>query len=445
MIYKTNKQLIEESGCYTPGGVHSAIRKLKPVMAWKSGEGAYLWDIEGKRYIDYNAAWGAIVLGYKYPEVQQAVKDAVDEYDLYGTGTTPLEVKFSKDVCKHVPSVEKVLVCTSGSEATYHSIRVSRAYTGREKIIKFQGGFHGWHDYVLKNNYSEKIVKESLGSTGMLKGAVDNTLVCRFNDLDNVAETIRQNKDEVAAIIIEPIAYNCGCIMLDDDFLRGLRKLCDENGILLIFDEVITGFRVGMGGYQGICNVMPDLTCMGKAIANGYPLAALGGKKEIMDRFNTNPAGDVCFQGTYNAHPLCLAAAIATMNILERDRVHEKVFEMGEYFRKQLQGIFDRLGIEAVAHGFGPISIPLFARGPFRYQEDIIKSDPNVSAAFRTAMIERGYYIPPQQPKRIAISFSHTIEDIDETLQVAEDVLREMKKPSKTLLQGCITRISHKV
>jgi len=215
MTYK--EQLIERANKVIPGGVNSAVRKLKPFMAFKNAKGAYIWDWDGKRYIDYNAAWGPCILGYNYPAVTEAVKDAADHYDLFGMGTTLLEVEFAERVHKHVPCAQKTLVTGSGSEATYHAIRVSRAYTGREKIIKFQGCFHGWHDFVLMNCYStpEKLYKRDPGSAGMLDAAVDATLICRLNDLENVASTIQQNKGKIAAIIIEPLVHkldsNCLC------------------------------------------------------------------------------------------------------------------------------------------------------------------------------------------------------------------------------------------
>ncbi|MDD4189177.1 MAG: aminotransferase class III-fold pyridoxal phosphate-dependent enzyme, partial [Eubacteriales bacterium] len=215
-------------------------------------------------------------------------------------------------------------------------------------------------------------------------------------------------------------------VKLEDEFLRGLRKLCDENGIVLIFDEVITGFRVGMGGYQGLSGIIPDIATMGKAIANGFPVAIVTGKDEIMNRFNTNPAGDVSFQGTYNAHPVCLAAGIATMDILEKEPVHSYIFELGDYFRKGMQEIFDRLKIEATMIGFGSISAPIFASGKFRNQEEIMRGDAAKSVAFRRAMIETGHYFAPAEPKRLVVSYSHTKADIDETLQAAETVLRKL-------------------
>ena len=384
----TSEQMVERAKKVIPGGINSTVRKLvQPMKAWKYAKGAYMWDMDGNKYIDYNAGWGVTVLGYHYDEVDAAAKAAIDEASMLGLGTNRLEVEFAERVCKHVPCADRVLVAGSGSEATYHAIRVCRAATGREKIIKFQGCFHGWHDYVLRNCYAntpDELYTRAPGSAGMFEAAVDATLICRLNDLNNVEETLKANKGEVACIILEPLVHNMGAVQLEKEFLEGLRKLCDEHGTKLIFDEVVTGFRVGLGGYQAICGVTPDLCTMGKAIGNGFPIAIVAGKAELMDMFNTHPEGTVSYQGTYNAPAVCLGAGIAVMDIMEREPVHERLFELGERFRTGMQSIFDRLDIEATMLGYGSINAPIFARGPFRTQEDILKGDAKKSIAFRT-------------------------------------------------------------
>ncbi len=225
---------------------------------------------------------------------------------------------------------------------------------------------------------------------------------------------------------MEPIAHNLGCVILSDEFLQGLRDLCDKYGILLIFDEVITGFRVGLHGYQGICGVTPDLTTMAKALGSGYPIAVLCGKAKYMDRFSTHPEGDVSFQGTCNAHPAGVAAAIATIDILEKEPVYDHIFKLGDYFRKNMQEVFDKHNKEVTVIGYGSISVPIWAKGPFENQEDILKGDAEKSVAFRRAMIEKGHYMAPAEPKRLVVSYAHTKEDIDSTLQAMDDVLENM-------------------
>ena len=423
--------MVERAKQVIPGGINSTVRKLvQPMKAWKYAKGAYMWDMDGNKYIDYNAGWGVTVLGYHYDEVDEAAKAAIDEASMLGLGTNRLEVEFAERVCKHVPCADRILVAGSGSEATYHAIRVCRAATGREKIIKFQGCFHGWHDYVLRNCYAntaDELYTRAPGSAGMFEAAVDATLICRLNDLNNVEETLKANKGEVACIILEPLVHNMGAVQLEKEFLEGLRKLCDEHGTKLIFDEVVTGFRVGLGGYQAICGVTPDLCTMGKAIGNGFPIAIVAGKAELMDMFNTHPQGTVSFQGTYNAPAVCLGAGIAVMDIMEREPVHKRLFELGERLRTGMQGIFDDLDIEATMLGYGSINAPIFAKGPFRNQEDILKGDAKKSIAFRSEMVKRGYMFIPAEPKRLVVSYSHTEADIDETLNVAEDVLKAMK------------------
>lgn len=424
----TREEMIERAKKVIPGGVNSSIRNLEPFMVWKGGHGAYLWDWNDKRYIDYNAAWGPHILGYNHPVVVEAVQKAVANYDLYGVGVTELEIELAERVCRLVPCAEKALLCSGGSEATFHAIRVSRAFTGREKVIKFQGCFHGWHDYVLRNCYTpvDQLYKRNPNSAGMLDAALDATLICRLNDLDNVADTIKANKGEVAAIIVEPIAHNLGCVRLSDEFLSGLRKLCDENGIVLIFDEIITGFRVDIGGYQHICGITPDLTTMGKAIGSGYQIAVLAGRADIMDRFNTKPGGDVSFQGTCNAQPSGVAAAIATIDFLENEPVYPYIFKLGDYFRTNMQKIFDRYDKEVSVIGYGSISVPLWAKGPFNNHEDILRANAEKSIAFRRAMIEKGHYFAPAEPKRLVVSYAHTQEDIDRTLEAVESVVKAM-------------------
>lgn len=426
-----SEQMVARAKAVIPGGVNSSVRKIPPLKAWKYAKGAYMYDLDGNKYIDYNAGWGVNILGYHYDEVDLAAKEAIDKYCLLGLGTNELEVEFAERVCRFVPCAEKVLVAGSGSEATYHAIRLCRAATGREKIIKFQGCFHGWHDFVLRNCYAnsvDELYTRAPGSAGMMNAAIDATLICRLNDLDNVEETLKANKGEVACVIIEPLVHNMGAVQLEQAFLQGLRKLCDEYGAKLIFDEVVTGFRVGLQGYQGICGVLPDLCTMGKAIGNGYPIAIVAGKAELMDMFNTSPEGTVSFQGTYNAPPVCLGAGIAVMDIMEREPVHQRIFELGARFRNGMQDIFNRLNIEAEMLGYGSINVPIFAKGPFHNQEDILKGDAEKSVRFRMAMVERGFYFAPAEPKRLVITYSHTERDIDETLQAAEDVLKDLKR-----------------
>ncbi len=413
---------------YAPGGVHTSIRNVPPHPLFVRAEGAKIIDHEGTEYIDYHAAFGPMVLGHNFPLVNQRVIETLGRTDLYGVGTTDLEIRLAQKIVEHVPSAEKVLFCNAGSEATHHAIRLARAVTGRRKIIKFQGCYHGWHDYVLRNALStpEKIGQRDPGSAGMLDEAIDNTLVCTFNDLDDVEQTFHAHRGEVAAVIVEPIPHNIGCVLPEPGFLAGLSSLTRDRGSILIFDEVITGFRHGLGGYQEHCGVMPDLTTLAKAMANGFPMAAICGRTDLMDRFNTHPEGDVFFAGTYNGHSIGCAASLATIEVMETRNVHDYLFRLGERMRQGLCEIISRLGVKATVAGFGSIFLVYFLEGPVRNYTDLMRNDTERFLAYRRGMIERGIFELPLNLKRNHLGFSHTENHVDHTLQCAEDVLKQL-------------------
>lgn len=411
-----------------PGGVHSSVRQVPPVPVFTRAQGARLWDAEGREYLDCHAAFGPIVLGHCHPFVNQCVAEAINRLDLFGMGTTDLEVRLAQKIVEHVPCAEKVLLCNSGSEATYHAIRLARAVTGRRKILKFQGCYHGWHDYVLCNTLSapDKIGARDPGSAGMLDEAVDATLVAEFNDLQGVERIFKAHRGEVAALLIEPIAHNVGSVMPEPGFLEGLRELTRAHGALLIFDEVITGFRHSLGGYQKLCGVTPDLATFAKAMANGFPIAAVGGRAELMDRFNTNPAGDVFFAGTYNGHAVGCAASLATIEVMEAQNVHARLFELGERMRRGLREIVARLKLKATVAGFGSVYVLYFMEGPLRNYTDLMANEAERFVSFRRGLIERGVFEMPLNLKRACVSFSHTEADVDRMLQASEDVLKNL-------------------
>lgn len=274
-------------------------------------------------------------------------------------------------------------------------------------------------------------------SAGMLDEAVDATLVCRFNDLDDVRQTLERHGDEVAAVIVEPFAHNSPGLLPQDDFLPGLRRLCDEAGALLIFDEVITGFRHHIGGVQAITGVMPDLTTMGKAIANGFPLAAVGGRRAHMEHFNTRPEGDVHFGGTYNGNAIAVEAGLATIEQLEDGRVHEHVFSLGERMRRGLAEVADRVGIPAVVGGYGSLFVLCFMEGPLVSYDDVLRNDSELFGLYRRELVARGIFEMPESLGRSHISASHTEADIDRSLEAAEEALRSAVD---TLARGAAVR-----
>lgn len=421
-----SETLLETASRVIPGGVNTCRRRSEPRLCFRRGSGAYLEDLEGRTFIDYHAAYGAILLGHSHPVVTTRVAHAIQETVLFGVGVTEAEVALAEKIAEHVPSVEQSVVCNSGSEATYHAIRLARGVTGRQKLVKFQGCYDGFHDYVLRNVLSapEGVGRRDPHSAGMLEAAVDATLVCRFNDLEDVRATLEREGEDVAAIIVEPVAHNSPGLLPRPGFLEGLRALCDEFGALLIFDEVITGFRHSIGGFQAVCGVLPDLTTMGKAIANGFPLAAIGGRREHMERFTTTVTGDVHYGGTYNGNAASVEAGLATIELLEDGRVHEHLFALGERMRSGLAEVAARVGVPAVVGGFGSLFVLCFMEGPLETYEDVLRNDDALFGRYRRELIKRGVFEMPESLGRSHIGASHTEDDIDRSLEAAEEALR---------------------
>jgi glutamate-1-semialdehyde 2,1-aminomutase len=347
--------------------------------------------------------------------------------DLIGVGAVELEIKVAEKISQHLPSAKKVLFCTSGSEATYHAIRSARAFTGKNKIIKFQGCYHGWHDSVLMNviSSSDKIGKKDPLSSGMLPCAIENTIVLDFNNLGQVEGAMSQHKGEIAAIILEPIPHNIGCVLPKLDFLKGLREIADRENVVLIFDEVITGFRHGLGGCQKIVGVTPDMTTLGKAMANGYPIAAIAGREDIMDRMG--PGGDVFFAGTYNGHPMCLAASLATIEELETSDVYSHVFELGESLTRGITEILRDLNVRATVSGFGSVFVTYFMEPPIENYTDLLRNDKDLFIEYRKQMIARGIYMLPVNLKRNHVSAAHTKHDVEITLSKTIESLEAIR------------------
>jgi len=422
-----NATLFERAAAVTPGGVNSGTRGLDAPIVWAQADGANLYDADGRQYLDYHAAFGPIILGHNHPAVNQAVAQAMTQVDLTGVGTTELEIWLAEKVIEHVPSAEMALIFGSGTEATYLAQRLARAVTRRKKLVKFQGCFHGWHDYLLMNIISapDKIGRKDPASAGMLPEAIENTIVLPFNDSEALEHTVKTQGDDIAAIILEPIPHNIGCVMPTMEFVETLRRLCDQHGIILIFDEVITGFRHGLGGYQAELSILPDLTTMAKAIANGYPCAVLAGRRELMMRFSS-ACGDVFVGGTYNGHPVATSAALATIAELEDGTVHERIFRLGDKARRGLQDIADRLDIDMTVAGYGSVFVPYFMSGAITRYADLLRNNTEADTTFRREMVKRGIFMLPLAMKRNHISAAHTDADIDRTLNVAEDVLKQM-------------------
>jgi len=405
-----------------PGGVNSGQRRVPGLeeLIVTATSGATFTDAEGNTYTDYHAAFGPPLLGHNDPDVDGAVAAAARSVGLMGVGVTPIEIELAERICDLVPSVERVLLTETGSEATFHAIRVSRAATGRRHVIKFQGCYHGWHDSVAMNVISlpENVGRRDPLSKGVLPEVTEATIVCRFNDAADVERALSEH--DVAAIILEPIPHNIGCVLPEPGFLERLRELATAHGTVLIFDEVITGFRHALGGYQSIAGVTPDLTAMGKAMGNGWPVSALGGKAELMDMFSTTPGRPAFFAGTFNGHPPTAAAALATIEKLQREPVHEHVFALGERTRRGLRELYERLGVEAVVAGFGSVFLTYFLAGPVRNYDDLLANDVDLFIGYRRELMKHGIFELPLNLKRSHFSYAHTDDDVDRLLEATE-------------------------
>lgn len=408
-----------------PGGVNSGQRQVAGLenLVIRSTQGSTFTDEDGREYVDFHSAFGPPLLGHNHPGVDAAAARVSAANDLMGIGVTRTEIELAEKLVEHVPSVEQVLLTATGSEATFHALRVARAATGRRHVIKFQGHYHGWHDSVAMNVISpaERVGAKDPLSRGILPEVLDATIVCPYNDADAVERALIDH--DVAAVILEPIPHNIGTVLPAPGFLERLRELCTRHGTVLIFDEVITGFRHGLGGYQASCGVTPDLTTLGKAMANGYPISALGGKTELMDLFSTTPGRPAFFAGTFNGHPGMAAAALATIDVLEREPVHDHVFTLGQHVRSGLTEVYAELDIPAVVTGFGSVFVTYFLEGPVERYDDLLANDAELFCGYRRELMRDGYFELPLNLKRNHVSYAHTVEQLDELVRATGDAV----------------------
>jgi glutamate-1-semialdehyde 2,1-aminomutase len=412
-----------------PGGVNSGQRAVAGIedLVVTKASGATFQDAQGREYVDFHAAFGPLILGHCDPDVNAAVAETMRRVDLIGVGVTDLEVQLAEEIVAAFDSIEQVLLTSTGSEATFHALRLARAATGRRHIIKFQGCYHGWHDAVALNVISsaEKLGQRDPLGKGQFPELLDATIVCPFNDLLAVESAL--SSYDVAAIILEPIPHNVGALLPEAGFLSGLRELCDRYGALLIFDEVITGIRHGLGGYQTVEGVRPDLTTLGKAIANGYPLGALGGRRELMEQFTSHPRGNVQFAGTYNGHPGVAAAALATLRKLKAEPVHEHIFRLGQRARDELGALYRELGIEAVVTGYGSVFVTYFMRPPAVRYNDLLRNDAALFVATRLELMRDGVFELPLNLKRSHVSYAHSDDHIDVLVEATRDAVKRAR------------------
>lgn len=430
-----NEALFARALKVMPGGHLSPSRRLGHPYVFTRAEGAFLFDADGNRHSDFHCGFGANVLGHCHPAIGTRVAAVAERVDLVGAGTLALEIEVAEALVDAIPCAEQIALCNSGSEATYHALRLARAATGRTKIIKFQGGYHGWHDYVAMNvqSSSNAIGTYDPISAGMLDDAARHTLVLPYNDAEAVENCLKTHSGEVAAIIVEPIAHNMGSVIATNQFLTELRRLATEHGTVLIFDEVITGFRHALGGYQTIVGVTPDLATFGKAASSGYPVGIVAGRRDLMERLGRTGEGSVFMGGTFNGTPSSLAAILATIETLSVAGTYERLFALGDYMRRGLDRITDRLGLPAQSAGFGSVWLLYFFEGPYSQYRDLLRNDDAADLAFRQALIEHRIIGQPLPLKRMFLSLSHDLQLLDETLDIVETILRKSQadRPGK--------------
>lgn len=426
----TTQSFGDRARAVIPGGVNSGQRQIPGLtdLVITKSSGARFVDQHGRSYIDYHAAFGPPLLGFHDPDVEAAVREATTGVDLPGVAVTPGEVELAEELTRLVPGIEKVLLTSTGSEATFHALRLSRAVTGRRLVVKFQGCYHGWHDSVSLNVISapDRVGTTDPISKGILPEVLAATLVLPFNDVDAVRRAFAEHGDDIAAVILEPVPHNVGCLLPDIEFLRCLREETWKAGSVLVFDEVITGFRHALGGWQSLTGVIPDLTTLGKALGNGYPVAALGGRADLMEQFSTTPGAPVFFAGTYNGHPAVVAAALATVRKLQTEPVHEHVFRLGDAIRKGLAEVFAELGVPAVPTGYGSVFLTYFMPGPEpRTYDDLLANDVGLFVGYRRRMVDHGIFELPLNLKRSHVSYAHTDSDVDALLEATRTAVRD--------------------
>lgn len=420
MNWETSKMLYREASELMPGGVNSPVRsgravKTDPIFI-KTAEGCRITDEDGNVYIDYVGSWGPLILGHSHPGVVAALKDAADRGTSFGIPTR-VEVEMARKVVEMVPSIQMVRMVNSGTEATMSAIRLARGFTGRKKIVKFNGCYHGHADALLVKSGSGVITFGIPGTPGIPEETTVHTVSLPYNDLGAVRRLMEKAGGEVAAIIVEPVAANMGVVLPAPGFLDGLRKICDDSGALLIFDEVITGFRLAPGGAQQYFNIMPDLTCLGKIIGGGLPVGAYGGKKEIMQR--VAPAGDVYQAGTLSGNPLAMSAGLAMLNALCEEGVYEELGKKNTYLCKGFEEAATAAGIPVTINKIESLGCGFFTRGPVTDYESAVTADTAAYAVFFREMLVRGVYLAPSQFEAFFVGAAHGKDDLDRTIEAA--------------------------
>ena len=414
-------ELFEKAKTLLPGGVDSPVRAFRAVggqpLFIERGEGAYLFDVDGNRYIDYVLSWGPLILGHAHPSIVNAVKKAAELGTSYGA-PSPLELDLAELVMELMPNLEMLRFVNSGTEATMTALRLARAYTKRDKIIKFEGCYHGHADLLLVQAGSGVATLGLPDSPGVPKATVQDTLIARYNDLESVEALFKQFPGEIAAVIIEPVAGNMGVVPPVEGFHEGLRTLTEENGTLLIFDEVMTGFRAHLNGAQALYNIVPDLTTFGKVIGGGLPVGAYGGKREIMQM--VAPAGPMYQAGTLSGNPLAMMAGVATLGELKKDGVWQQLENAAASLGSGVKRAADAAGIPIQQTRVGTMFSNFFSEVPSKDWSSVSQADTGRFGKYFTAMLENGIYLAPSQFEAGFVSTAHTPDVIEATIAAAE-------------------------
>lgn len=418
-----DQRLFEDAQKYIPGGVNSPVRSFKSVggvpVFVKRGCGSKIYSEDGKEFLDYCLSWGALILGHANQQVNKAIKQAVENGTSFGTATK-LEIELAKLITEAVPSIDQVRLVNSGTEAVMSAVRLSRAYTGKNKIIKFSGSYHGHADYLLVKAGSGLAALGIPDSLGVPKDFIKHTIICEYNNIENVKALVDKYKEDLAAIIVEPVAANCGVILPREDFLQELRKITKEYNIVLIFDEVITGFRLAYGGAQKFFNIKPDLTCLGKIIGGGMPIGAFGGRKEIMQLLA--PVGAVYQAGTLSGNPVAVSSGIAVLNILKQNNPYKTLEEKTKKFCQAVSLKADEYKIKLKINHISSMFTLFFTDREVVNYETAQTQDKNNFSKFFHGLLKQGIYFSPSGFEANFISIAHSGKDLDKTLKIIDNV-----------------------
>jgi len=426
-----SRRRFERARRVIPGGVEGEGRSYAPYPLYvQRADGSRMWDVDGNEYVDFHAAFGAILLGHNNPVVREAIESCLRERGIAYSAAHPLEAELAEQVVELVPSAEMAVFSCTGSEATYHAIRLARSVTGREKILKFEGHYHGWHDYVnwsvhldVERDGGEPRAPTAVpGSAGIPRGLYDSVVVAQYNEPEALEDLVSRHADQLAALIVEPIYINAGVIMPEPGFLELCRELCDRYGVVLIFDEIITGFRVAPGGAQELLGVTPDLTTLGKAIANGMPISAVAGRRSLLEHFT--PLGDTFFSGTFYGHTLSVAAALASTRHVTADReLYARLDELGKRLADGIQAAADHAGAKVVAASCGSIWSLFFRDKLPRTYRDAAAASKHTGPArdYQRWLLGNGVYVHPHYMIRGYLTDAHTAEDVDRVVELSAE------------------------